>query len=575
MKASEEREVLEARENNMEIANILKQHIVSALKALSIESESVTLEHPSDLSNGDYSTNIAMALSKKLQMKPREVAEKIVAELTAAKIKEIEKIEIAGPGFINFHLSKAFFVDSVKEIARGNVTEGKALLKKKVIFDYTQPNPFKEFHIGHLMNNMIGEAISRFVESNGAEVKRATYHGDVGLHVAKTIWGMKKLGLTKLTVKEMGKAYATGNSAYDDDAEAKAEIISINKKVYERSDEETNKLYDEGKQISFDEFERMYALLGSTFDFHFLESESGPIGKEIVQKNIGGIFEESEGAVIFKGENYGLHTRVFLNKEGLPTYEAKEIGLTELKTRAFPADIMVTITANEQNAFFTVTAKAIELIFPQYKDKIVHISHGMLKLPSGKMSSRTGTVITAESLINDIEAKVEEKIKDREYDSATKEDIVKKVALGALRYSILRQAAGGDIIFDFEKSVSFEGDSGPYLQYACVRAQSVIAKAKEEGIAGDGPATETVSNLEKLLYRFNEVSERAALQYEPHHMVTYLIELAGEYNNYYAHNKIIDKGDTTSPYKVNLTKAFVEVMKKGLSLLAIEIPQKM
>lgn len=578
-----DRAALVVQGNKMEIQKKIEEKIIAVLKELSINAESVVLEHPDELSHGDYSTNVAMVHAKQQGMRPRDLAEKIVAKLTELKnfgeLVDISKIEIAGPGFINFHMSPEFFHDSVKKIAEGKTGTSGLLSGKKIFFEYTQPNPFKEFHIGHMMNNMIGEAVSRTLEFAGAEVKRATYHGDVGLHVAKTIWGIRKLELKELTVKDLGRAYATGNTAYEDDSQAKEEIVEINKKVYEKSDKEINNLYEEGRKISFEEFERLYKLLGSHFDFHFLESEAGPVGKEIVLKNCAaGIFVQSEGAVVFKGEEYdkSLHTRVFINKEGLPTYEAKEIGLAELKDTAFPSDYMVTVTANEQDSFFRVVKKAIELLFPKYEKRIVHLSHGMLKLPSGKMSSRTGTVISAETLISEVEEKVKEKIKDRNFDDATAQDVVSKVSLGALRYSILRQAIGGDIIFDFEKSVSFDGDSGPYLQYACVRAQSIIEKARAENIGGElKTAPASVSNLEKILYRFPEIAERGALEYQPHHIVTYLIELAGEFNSYYAHNKIIGVGDPTSAYKVKLTAAFVCVMKEGLKLLGIEVPARM
>lgn len=560
----------------MEIEATLRNEIKRALKSLGIESDSISIEHPADFNHGDYSTNVALVYSKNVQKNPRDLAQLIVEELKKQNINEIQKIETAGPGFINFHLTPGVFVNYILNVAKTGITGMSFLEQEKILFEYTQPNPFKEFHIGHLMNNMIGESISRIVEKTGAEVKRATYHGDVGLHVAKSLWGIKKLGLKDFSVKEMGQAYATGHTAYEDDEAAKKEIIEINKRVYDKSDDEINVLYEKGRKISLNYFNEIYKKLGSTFDFNFYESQSAPLGKEIVEKNIdNGIFQKSEGAVVFKGEDVGLHTRVFLTKDGIPTYEAKDLGLVELKEHEYNFTKSITITANEQSEYFKVVKKAIETISPKLKDKIFHLSHGMLKLPSGKMSSRTGTIISAESLIGEIEDKVKEKIKDRDFNSELQKEVIGYVSLAALRYSILRQAIGGDIIFDFEKSVSFEGDSGPYLQYSCVRALSVVDKAGEHGKEGKITSPELVTDLEKMLTWYAEIVERAGKEYAPHYLATYLIELAGEFNTYYAHNKIIDAGDPLSPYKVELTKAFAQTMKDGLYLLGIEVPSKM
>lgn len=311
------------------------------------------------------------------------------------------------------------------------------------------------------------------------------------------------------------------------------------------------------KKISFDYFDLMYKRLGSHFDFRFLESEAAPKGSQIVSNNIGRVFEESEGAVVFPGEKYGLHTRVFLNSEGLPTYEAKEIGLAEIKKSLFNYQQSITVTANEQDAFFDVTEFVIGKIFPELEGKLKHLSHGVLKLPTGKMSSRTGNIISAEALIEEVKGRV----KGDEY-----------VAIGAIKYMILRQSIGQDIIFDFEKSVSTEGDSGVYLQYAHARANSVLEKAGKRGSA-DGEQGE-IRVVEKLLYRFPEIVERAGAEYAPHHITTYLTELAGAFNNFYAHEQVISD-EAESPYRLAIVEAFRNVMRNGLTILGIPAPEKM
>ncbi len=578
------------------IKSILENSIKTALWSLKIDGTNpkINLEHPEDLSHGDYSTNIAMMLAKQVAQNPKELAEKIVAEINEKLQKEITKVEVAGPGFINFYLSADFFVKETKEILTKGEKFGlnKNLKGEKTVVEYTDPNPFKEFHIGHLMSNAIGEAVSRVVEANGAKVIRACYQGDVGLHVAKTIWGAKEMLKQKLATKReffggilghgknpriWGKAYAFGATNYEENENAKKEITDINKSVYLMNDLEVNKLYRVGRKVSLLEFEKIYKVLGTKFDKYFFESETTPIGLDIVKKNIAkGIFANSDGAVVFKGEDYGLHTRVFINSEGLPTYEAKDLGLAKYKYDKTGYEKSIVVTGNEQSEYFKVLLKALSLIYPELAEKTKHISHGMLRLPGGKMGSRTGNVITAISLINEIKEKVLEKMVDRDMGKREKESIAEKIAIGALKYSILKQVNGKDIIFDFDKSISFEGDSGPYLQYSYARAQSILRKAKVEKIKLNtkkfGPE---LSTLEKIIYRFPEVVERAGDEYSPHYIATYLIELASSFNSFYAEGKIVDKEDVDSPYKIALTEAFSVVLKNGLNLLGIDAPLHM
>src|SRR3989344_6118158 len=504
-----------------------------------------TVEHPADLKMGDYSTNVAIKYGYK---------DEIVRYIVQNKLPEIEKVELAGPGFINFYLSKEFFKESLHEIIKKGDKFGKNenLKGKKFFVEHTQPNIFKEFHIGHLMNNIIGESVTRIVKAGSAEVKTASYHGDIGMHVAKAVWALLN--------NCVGIAYAMGNKAYEENKEAENEIQEINKKIYERSDDKINDIYDSGRKESLKEFDSIYKRLNTNFDYSFFESESGDIGKELVLDFLKkGIFEESEGAVVFRGDKFGLHTRVFLNSDKLPTYEAKEIGLAKIKKETFPFDQSITITANEQDAFFQVVEVVTGEVMSELKGKLIHLSHGMLRLPTGKMSSRTGNVITAEKLIED----VKKKVKDNE-----------QVAIGAIKYIILRQVIGNDIIFDIEKSVSTEGDSGVYLQYAYARTNSLLEKAKMLTPSVNENRQGNIRSIERLLYRFPEVVERAGKEYAPHYIITYLTEIAGSFNNFYAHEQVI--GDSPeSAYRLVIVQAFNIVMKNGLTILGIPTPERL
>lgn len=593
----------------MDIQTKIENLIKEALAKLDIKSEATFIvEHPADMKMGDYSTNVAMVYAKAQKVNPKELAEKIVKILTPSisplsggeipsLIREgeggfIEKIEVAGPGFINFYLSKKFFANSLNEIledekfGKNNSKEGEIIM-----VEYTDPNPFKPFHIGHLMSNSIGESLSRLVEYSGAETIRANYQGDVGLHVAKAIYGLQKRPMPEsilngdnvsFQAEYIGQCYSYASNLYEEDEEIKKEINKINKQIYEKSDEKINELYLWGRIITLEAFENIYKLLGTKFKHYFFESDMATRGKEIVNKNLGEngakVFEESNGAIVFHGEKYDtkLHTRVFINSEGLPTYETKEIGLTVTKFEKENPDTSIVITAIEQGEYMRVVAKAISLIYPEYESRMKHITHGMLRFATGKMSSRKGNIITGESLIKDVSVAILEKIKDRDFNEGEKTDIANKVGVGALKFSILKQAPGGDIIYDFEKSISFEGDSGPYLQYSYARANSLLNKAKEQGIDINTISKNSeILELEKMLYKFPEIVIRAQEEYAPHYITHYLLELARAFNSFYGNNQIVNRDDLESPYKLAITQAFARIMQNGLYLLGIESPEKM
>jgi len=553
------------------------------LKAIKGEISDFSVEVPSNKDNGDYSTNVALVLGKRENKNPKEVAESIKEKI---KSDIFEKIEVVN-GFVNFFISDKVFIDNLKKIDK-NFGRQEELKNKKVIIDYTDPNILKEFHIGHLMSNTIGESLSRIFEFQGAKVKRVCYQSDVGLGVAKAIWGMiemknnesfpKDSALLSVKMKLLNMAYANGAEQYENNEDAKKQIIELNKKIFEKSDKEINKLYDKGKKWSLEYFDEIYKKLGTKFDYFIFESQVADLGKEIVEKGLKkGIFEKGDnGAIVFKGEKYGLHTRVFINSGGLPTYEAKDLGLAEIKYKKYAYDKSLIITGNEVNEYFKVMLCAMEQIDPDLAKRTKHIGHGMLRLAEGKMSSRTGKVITGESLIEKVEELVNQKIKDRELSEKEKREILESVAVGAIKYSILKQSIGSDVIYDFDKSISFEGDSGPYLQYSCTRAESILRKAKVEKIK---PSFEKIPNgiteLEKAIYYFPEIILEAQNKYEPHFLVLYLTELAGIFNSYYAKNKIVDRKDEFSSYKVALTSAFAVIMKNGMWMLGINSLEKM
>lgn len=561
----------------------IKQLIEQALADLSLKVEGFSVERPGESKNGDYASNVALVAFRQMAEKmngqantikvarggmeffdnPQQLADKIIEKIKEVKHPAILNMESAGAGFINFYLNPEFLVEQVKKVLElgDKYGVGTDVAGYKVMVEYTDPNPFKIFHIGHLLPNVIGESISRIAEANGAEVKRACYQGDVGLHVAKAIYGLKN-------GQSLFEAYAYGHKSAEESEGAKQEIIALNKKVYDRSDEEVNKLYDAGKQESLDYFETLYKKLGTKFDYYFFESEAGPFGKKVVEEHTD-IFKVGErGAVVYEGEQDGLHTRVFINSEGLPTYEAKELGLAKIKYDKYPYDYSIVVSANEISEYFKVLLAVMGKIYPELGAKTRHVANGMLRLPSGKMSSRTGNVMAAEDLIEEVKTRIKVKIAEGKKEGDISDEDLTQIAVGAIKYSILKQDSSKDIIFDFDKSISFEGSSGPYLQYTFARTQSILEKAKNEKIEIKLDKPEEVGEVEKLLSRFPEAVYRGGEELAPHHIVTYLTELTSAFNAYYANNKIVSEEENSS-YRVALTVAVGQVLKNGLNLLGI------
>lgn len=529
---------------------------------------SFVVERPGEAAHGDYTTNAALVAAKQLNKNPREIGDELARHLVDSLGATVAShVSIAGPGFVNITLAREAVVLAVAEADAKGTEWGKGRVdaEQRVMVEYTDPNPFKEMHIGHLMSNVIGESLARLTENEGAKVVRANYQGDVGPHVAKAIWGLRKAGIMEpSTARELGEAYAEGSRAYEDSLGAKAEIDALNQAIYAGTDHALREEWRKGRDVSLAAFEHIYKVLGTHFDYYFFESETAESGTRIVQDGLNkGVFEESEGAIIYRGEKQGLHTLVFITSKGTPTYEAKDIGLAFLKEERAQTDRSIIVTAAEQIGHFKVVLAALGEIAPLIAKKTTHVPHGFLRLTTGKMSSREGNVITATELIEDIIKKASEKNPDPV--------IAEQVAIGAIKYMVLRQSPGSDIIFDPEKSLSLEGDSGPYLQYALVRAKKILSYESEDENGTVVP--HAPYPIERLILHFPEVAARAAATLAPNLLVTYLTELASAWNAFYATEQVL--GSPEEAYKQRIVRAFMNTMTNGLALLGIPAPEKM
>lgn len=555
----------------------LRLAIRTALDELGAEGVPFALDWPADLAHGDFATNAALAAAGPLGRSPREVADELATRLREALGERVARVEAAGPGFVNVTLARDAVANGVRTAGAAGTAWGSGAGRagQRVAYEYSCTNAFKEMHAGHLMSTVIGEAGARLVENQGARVLRDTYGGDVGPHVAKALWALREKGIAEPgSAKEIGDAYARGSRAYEESETAKAEIDALNAALYATlAKEERERGADDralleswrhGRAVSFEAFRVLWEALGTKFDYEIHESETSAIGKQKTLEALErGVFARSEGAVIYEGEKKGLHTLVFLTSRGNPTYEAKDIGLAFLKEeRMGPLDASYIVTAAEQAGHFAVFLAALEEMAPELAAKTAHVPHGFLRLSTGKMSSREGNVLTAEALLAEVEARALERNDDPL--------VARAVAVGAVKYMVLRQAPGGDIVFDPERSLALDGDSGPYLQYALVRARSVLAGAPA---ASDATPPEAAYDIERLIIRFPEVARRAETERAPHLVAQYLTRLAGEWNAFYAKERII--GGAHEGYKLTLAGAFANTMANGLTLLGIPTPERM
>lgn len=553
----------------------------SALEAVGIHEEKIDLEHPANEQFGDYSSSIALKTAKTLKKNPMEVAEEIVKNFPKNDL--IEKVEVMKPGFVNFWISDSYLNSIAQETAKNNILYPSFHLgnAKKVIVEFAHPNTLKLFHIGHLRNITTGESIVRIFETLGNKVVRANYEGDVGLHIAKCLWRIKQImskegkdKLEKMSLRDkiafIGKAYSEGNNAYETDEQLKKEIIEINRMIYEKNPE-IMPLWKETRQWSLDYFDEIYKRVYSKFDRFYFESEMHEEGKKVAMEALKkGILEESEGAIIFNGKKYGIDTRVFINSIGLPTYEGKELALAEKEFSEFgDLDKTIHVVGPEQASFFKVTFKVEELLDPKkYGGKQHHLSYGWVKLKEGKMSSRQGNVIEGEWLLDEAKKKILATFKSTD-------EIAEKLAVAAVKYSFLKNTVQSTIAFDFNESISLEGNSAPYLMYTYVRAQSVLGKS-------DGAKSSVMNNISKeekdllrMFYRFPEVIEKAAQNFSPHLIATYLFDLCQKFNLFYQKCQILKADEETKNFRLLLTKATAQIIKNGLYLLGIETVEKM
>ncbi len=523
---------------------------------------------------GHVYTNVAM----RLKVDAGSIAEKLESSFP--------RVEVAGNGFINIWLEENFLRShiEVKDKIKTKFTD------RKILVEHSSPNLFKPFNIGLFMNNTIGEFISRSMKISDADTTTISYPSDISLGIAKAIFIIKRdevnnIGKDYSKVENLGEAYVEGVKYFEehkDDTEKTKEIKDIANNLFNNIESKDLEVYNSSKKINIDYLFDLLSRFGSTFDGLVYESEAGVVGKKIVLANLDRVFTESEGAIVYvpSEDRKDIHTSVFINSEGNPTYEAKDIGLIDIKFSKYNPEHSFTVSDNEQTQHFKSVFAAISDIDGLWKDradKNIHVAHGRMTFKGEKMSSRLGGVPLALDTINVVIDEVKEKSGDRlsHLTETEREKVYFDIALSALRISILRAKPGSNINFDPETSLSFEGDSGPYLEYTHARCSSLLSKGRESNTTPKLNESISITTLEIKLAQFSDILKVSIEEIAPQKLVSYLFELAQEFNSYYASNQIIVEGDSSTEHRLYIVEQSKNILKIGLNTLGINAVERM
>ena len=541
---------------------LLKEEIAKNLK---VEIEEI--EEPDKY--GDFAYP-CFNLAKKSKRNPNDIAKEL-AEKVNIKFLDAK----ATGSYVNFFIKWGEFSQELLK----NIDEkyGSGNEKETVIMDVFQPNPFKPFHIGHIRNAVLGESIRRILDFQGKKTIAVSYMGDVGTHVARWLWYYDKFYKGKIPKENVskwaGEVYAEATRKVAEKEEYEEEVKEVNKQLDERNPQLIEK-WKKIRELCLKDFWKIKDELGIHLDDNFYESEVEEPGKETVEKLIKeGKAKKSEGAIVADLEKYGLGTFLLLKSDGTALYSTKDLGLLELKRKRHKFDKSIFIVAEEQELYFKQLFKTMEIFKIPGWEKNVHVPYGLVTLKKGKMSSRFGTVILYEDFRDEMIKKVREILKDSDLDN--KENVIRKVAFSAIKFSMLNIDNNKVIKFDWEQALDFEGKSGPYLQYSYVRTVNILKKAKLK----DFDASLLKEDIERLLIKkiaqFPEIVKKSADQYSPSIITNYLFELSQDFNTFYQSLPVLKSEDKLKNARLKLVDTVRIILKNGLYLLGISVMDKM
>lgn len=545
---------------------MFREKIVRLLESEGIDRAGELLERPPESVLGDY------ALPCFTLGNPTAVAKELAGKIEA---DFLETVEAKGP-YVNFFVSPEARAGLLREIGDGY---GKQERKNgRVMVEYSQPNTHKAFHVGHLRGTSLGEALSRILRYAGYEVVQANYSGDTGAHIAKWLWYYLTYSPPESGDREqwIADVYVRAVRELAAHPERQEEVDGILRRL-ENRDPSLMETYEKTREWSIDAFRSIYEELDARFDVWWFESEVEQRGKEISEELVGkGIAKRDDGAVIVDLEDEGIW--VLLRKDGTALYSAKDLALAELKFNEYDITRSIYVIGAAQSTHMRQLFATLERMGFPHADKCVHLSFAEVRLPEGKMSSRTGQNILYRDVRQQVGEHARKEIRERhpEWDERRVEETVGLVTVAALKWDMLAIGPTKTIVFDPKRATEFEGETGPYVQYTHARACSILRRA--EGIReGDGTrlTEEKEQDLLRLLERFPEAVERAAREYHPSHLANYVMQLCKAFNSFYHDCPVLQTDENLQRDRLALVKASVYVLGTALGLLGIEAPEEM
>lgn len=560
--------------------------MISECTKIYLEEIKEYIEIPPDDNMGDYAFP-CFKLAKALKKAPVIIASEIKENI---KINEeiIEKIEIVG-GYLNFYINKKTLIENVlKEIESKNSKYGKSNIGegKNIVIDYSAPNIAKPFHIGHLRSTVIGGALYNIYKYLGYNVIGINHLGDYGTQFGKMIEGYKLWGkeydLNENPIEKLTEIYVRINNLCKEDESVLNECRSNFKKL-ENGDEYCTELWEKFKSLSLKEFQKVYDLLGSSFDSWNGEAFYTDKMPEVIEKlEQSGKLEESEGAKIVDLEKAGISTPIIIEKSnGSSTYATRDLAAILYRVKTYNFDKALYVTSYEQNLHFKQIFETAKLlgIDEKYTNSLEHVAFGMVLLKTGKMSTREGNIIKLEELLNEAISRAKAIIEEKNPNLENKEEIAKKVGIGAVIFNDLSNSRIKDEIFDWDTILNFQGETGPYIQYMYVRTKSILETIEKLPLVTEINIEDLKNNealkIIKLIYQFESILENVISKNEPSILSRYLINIAQAYSSYYNSNKILIEDIKKKNARIYLTYMVGNILEIGANLLGIKMPEKM
>ena len=542
-----------------------------------------SIEIPKDTKHGDYAFP-CFKLAKTLRKSPQLIAQELKEQIELDE--NINNVEAIG-GFINFYINKNILTLEVFKQIESNEEYGKSKLGngKNIIVEYSSPNIAKPFHIGHLRTTLIGNALYNVYKYLGFNTTSINHLGDYGTQFGKMIEGYKLWGneydLTVDPINKMMDIYVRINELCKKDEEV-LERCRENFKLLEKKDSYCLELWNKFKNLSMVEFNKIYDLLGVKFDVikgeSFYADKTDEVIKKLKEKNV---LIESDGAKIVDLSESGIDTPCLIQKaNGSSIYASRDLAAIMYRAKTYDFDKCLYVVAYEQNLYFKqIFEVAKYLVDEKYQKGLIHVSYGMVSLPTGKMSTRLGNVVKIDELLNKTINKAKEIILEKNPNLENKDEIAKKVGIGAIIFNTLSTSNIKDEIFDWDVALNFQGETGPYIQYTYVRTKSILDKVdkieKVENIDITKLEDEYSQNIIKLIYNFEDILVQVINKNEPSILARYLIDLSKAFSLFYNENKIVVDDENEKNARIYLTYCVSKVLKQGTKLLGMQMPEKM